>query len=355
MQPSRRKTPLSPADLLGLLPSAVVTVTPEYIIGYANAGAEAFFGEGRAALTGRQIVHFIHPATRLMELIDSAFTNRTLIKEYDAPLGVRGGLRTTNIQILPLDDAPEAMIVIDDRGIVQHMPQRESARFTSGMASILAHEVKNPLSGIRGAAQLLEKAVSDEDAKLTALIVSEVDRIKDVIEEMEIFSNPSELKVENVNIHEVLQYVRLLSEQGFASHIRFREVYDPSIPDVPGHRNLLIQLILNLVKNSSEALAKHPTPSITLSTSYQGGLRMKTPGTRGSRALPVVVSIEDNGPGIAADLRASIFDPFVTTKEGGHGLGLAVVAKIVADHGGVIALDENVKEGSRFRIFLPAA
>jgi two-component system nitrogen regulation sensor histidine kinase GlnL len=223
------------------------------------------------------------------------------------------------------------------------------------MASILAHEVKNPLSGIRGAAQLLQKTVSPDDQQLTELICTEVDRIRDVIEEMEIFSNPSELKTESLNIHEVLQYVRLLAEKGVATHVEFREIYDPSIPDVSGNRNLLIQLFLNIVKNAAEALITHDRAVITLTTSYQSGFRLKPQGGSRSRSLPIVVCIEDNGPGIPTELHGNIFDPFVTTKEGGKGLGLAVVAKIVADHGGVIELDKEVKEGTRFRILLPAA
>jgi two-component system nitrogen regulation sensor histidine kinase GlnL len=342
--------------LLSLLPSGVITLTRNYLIRYANAAAESFLGESMTVLGGREITHFIFPATRLLELVDAAFASKSLLKEYNTTLsGPRVGLRTVNLQVLPLDDGHEALIVIDDRGISQHMPPRESARFTSGMASILAHEVKNPLSGIRGAAQLLQKTVSPDDQKLTSLIVSEVDRIKGVIEEMEIFSNPSELRTESINIHEVLQYVRLLAEQGFAKHVKFKEIYDPSIPDVAGHRNLLIQLFLNLIKNAAEALGQYNSPSIKLTTQYQSGFRFKAPGMQESRSLPVVVCVEDNGAGIPEELRESIFDPFVTTKEGGKGLGLAIVAKIVADHGGAIVLEEGVREGTRFRIFLPAA
>lgn len=338
------------ADLLSLLPNGVITVTRDCVIRYANAAAEDFLGESISALAGKEITQFIYPPTRLLELINTAFETNSLIKEYDITLsGRRIGLRTVNLQILPLDEAQGALIVIDDRGISQHMSPQERARFTHGMASILAHEVKNPLSGIRGAAQLLQKTAAAEDRKLTRLIMDEADRIRDVIEEMEIFSNPSELKTENVNIHEVLQYVRLLSEQGFASEVSFREVYDPSIPGVAGHRNLLIQLFLNLIKNAAEALGQTFEPLITLSTYYQSGFRFN------SRALPVVVCVEDNGPGIPEELRESVFDPFVTTREGGKGLGLAIVMKIVSDHGGTLVLEEGAKAGVRFKIFLPAA
>ena len=342
--------------ILSQLPNGIITVGTDHTIRYANAAAEHFLGESMTVLAGRAITQFILPAAHLKQLLDAAYAEKTLIKEYDTALHIpRGGQRIVNLQIMPLDETQELLIVIDDRGVNHHMPLRETARLASGMASILAHEVKNPLSGIRGAAQLLGKSVYIDDRKLTNLIVSEVDRIKGVIEEMEIFSNPSELKTESLNIHEVLQYVRLLAEQGFARSIAFREVYDPSLPEVAGHRNLLIQMLLNLIKNAAEALEGVKNPVITLSTHFQSGFHFTPAGSTQRRALPIVVSVEDNGTGIAADMRESVFGPFVTTKEGGKGLGLAVVAKIAADHGGTVLLDESVAQGTRFRIFLPGA
>ena len=306
--------------LLALLPNCVICVTRDFNISYANAAAEDFLGESFAVLKSKKLDQFLRPSTHVMELVELVFSGKSLLKEYDVPLsGRQGGIRNVNIQILPLEKESGSLIVIDDRGTSHHMPQRESSRLTSGMASILAHEVKNPLSGIRGAAQLLHKIVSDEDCKLTSLIVDEVDRIKHLIEEMEIFSNPSDLKTESLNIHEILQYVILLAGKGFARHVKFRETYDPSLPDVLGNRNLLIQLFVNLVKNASEAVLGQKNPVITFTTYYKSGFRFKAPGTQESRALPVVVCVEDNGPGIPKELRESIFDPFVTTKEGGKG------------------------------------
>ncbi len=346
-------------ELLAALPSGIITVTRKYVIRYVNAAAEHFLGSSFTALRGHELAHFVYPATRLLELIDAAFEQKVILKEHDFVLsGPRIESRGVTLQVLPLDNAEEALIVIDDRGMAgkfsQHLLHRDNARSASGMASILAHEVKNPLSGIRGAAQLLSKTVNAEDKNLTTLICDEVDRIKNVIEEMEIFSDLSSLATAPVNIHEVLQYVRPIVEKG-SGKVTFKESYDPSIPDVLGHRGLLIQLFLNIIKNAAEALCESTDPVITLATSYQSGFRVKPQESATSLSLPIVISVEDNGPGITADLHKSIFDPFVTTKEGGKGLGLAIAAKIVADHHGNIELDTEIKKGTRFIIHLPAA
>lgn len=347
-------------DLIHLLPSAVIVVSPDYTIRYANAAAEGLLSGSVSVLCGQDLAQFIYPATRLLELVDTAFLQKTLIKEYDVTFsGARMSSRSVNVQVLPIEEATQVMIIIDDREVAgklgQHMHKRDSARVSSNMASILAHEVKNPLSGIRGAAQLLGQTVSTDDQSLTQLICTEVDRIRDVIEEMEIFSDSPHIRTEPLNIHEVLQYVRSIGEKGAAAHVRFKECYDPSLPEVRGNRNLLIQLFLNLVKNAAEALETSKDACITITTYYQSGMRFKKDAASKSEPLPIGIIIEDNGPGIAQELKDSLFEPFVTSKEGGKGLGLAIVAKIVSDHAGAIEWEEKSPQGTRFRILLPAA
>lgn len=342
------------------LPSGVILVSGDYAIHYVNAAAEHFLGSSAVSLTGRDLSEHVHPAGKLVELIDTVFRERVVIREYDFPLsGPRNrSPRPVNLQLLQIEAERRVMIVIDERGVegkVGHfLHQRGHSRSSSAMSSILAHEVKNPLAGIRGAAQLLEQTATPADKALTQLICAEVDRIRDVIGEMEIFSNPALLTTDPVNIHEVLQYVRLIMEKGLATKVVFREIYDPSLPDIAGHRNLLVQLFLNLCKNAAEAMEGQGDATITLSTAYHHGLRYRPARHAKSHALPVAVTIEDNGPGIPDDLKPDLFDPFVTTKAGGKGLGLAIAAKIVSDHGGMIELDEDCQSGARFRILLPA-
>jgi two-component system nitrogen regulation sensor histidine kinase GlnL len=215
---------------------------------------------------------------------------------------------------------------------------------------MLAHEIKNPLSGIRGAAQLLEQTVGDDDRALTRLICEETDRIVRLVDRMDAFSDPSPLAREPVNIHEVLERARQVAQTGFGRHVRFIERYDPSLPPVPGQFDQLVQVFLNLIKNAVEAVAEDG--EIILTTAYQRGVAIAVPGTSQRMNLPLMVAIQDNGEGIPDDLKDHLFDPFVTTKAEGSGLGLSLVAKIIGDHGGLIGFESEPRR-TVFKISLP--
>jgi two-component system nitrogen regulation sensor histidine kinase GlnL len=233
------------------------------------------------------------------------------------------------------------------------MAFRGAARSVTGMAAVLAHEVKNPLSGIRGAAQLLEASVEESDRELTVLIRDEADRIRALVDRMEAFSEKP-ISRTAVNIHRVLEHVRRLAQTGFAENVRFQENYDPSLPPVWGNRDQLVQVVLNLVKNAAEATAAPGItyPEIVLSTGFQHGMRIAVPGTSERVNLPLYVAIRDNGPGIPEDIRPHLFEAFVTSKASGSGLGLSLVAKIVGDHGGLIEVDSRPGR-TEFRLHLP--
>jgi two-component system nitrogen regulation sensor histidine kinase GlnL len=221
----------------------------------------------------------------------------------------------------------------------------------TAMAAMLAHEVKNPLSGIRGAAQLLEEEVSNDSLQLTQLICDETDRIVALVNRMDSFADDRPPERNAVNIHEVLDHVRRLAESGFARHLRIVELYDPSLPPVHGSRDQLVQVFLNLIKNAAEA-APETGGEIQLTTRYRHGTRLAVPGGTEYVDLPLEITVRDNGAGIPDDIKSCLFDPFVTTKQNGTGLGLALVAKIVDDHGGMIDVDSAPRR-TEFRVLLP--
>jgi two-component system nitrogen regulation sensor histidine kinase GlnL len=219
---------------------------------------------------------------------------------------------------------------------------------------MLAHEIKNPLSGIRGAAQLLAAGADAEARELTDLIVAEVDRIAKLVDRMESFTDTRPLRFAPENIHEILGHVRKLAQQGFGADVVIRERYDPSLPLVAAHRDSLVQLFLNLLKNAVEAVDRNG--NIIITTAFRAGLKVRPDAGGTPVSLPVEVRIIDSGPGVAPDLAPHVFEPFVTTKRSGSGLGLALVAKIAADHGGVVEY-ERIGDPARtvFRVLLPLA
>jgi two-component system nitrogen regulation sensor histidine kinase GlnL len=253
------------------------------------------------------------------------------------------------------EEADTVVLSIQAQGIARkidrQLTHRGAARSVTAMAAMLAHEIKNPLSGIRGAAQLLENGLPAQERALTKLICDETDRIVELIDRMEVFADRPPKPRMPVNIHQVLDHVKAVALAGFGKAMRFREEYDPSLPPVLGDRDRLVQVFLNLVKNAAEA-APPEGGEIVLSTAFKPGVRVAAPGSAERVQLPLVVSVQDNGIGIPDDIRAHLFDPFVTTKAKGTGLGLALVAKIVDDHGGVI---EFTSEYGRtvFTVMLP--
>ena len=344
--------------ILNTLPSPVVVVDGDDVIRFANGAAESFFSASASQLLGRCLDHMVSADSPLFPLVHQARRQGGNIVEYGVALeGPRIGAHEVTIQVGPMGDDPDSVaLVLHERSIAEKIDRqlvsRNAARSVTAMAAMLAHEVKNPMSGIRGAAQLLEQKADAPDRELTQLICDETDRICGLIDRIGAFAEDAPVARAAVNIHQVLERARKVAENGFARGIRIAEEYDPSLPPVYGDRDQLIQVFLNLIKNAAEA-APARGGEIVLSTAYEHSLRLSWSNARDGRVhLPLVVTVQDNGPGIAEELQSHLFDPFVTTKPNGTGLGLALVAKVVGDHGGVIEFDSEPRR-TRFHVRLP--
>lgn len=343
--------------LLNALPDPLLQVARDAGVQFANLAAEQFFAASAATLCNGSLHDLLPADSPLFALIEQVFAGGHGVSEYGVILETpRIGSHLVDLHVAPIVEAPDsALVTLRARARAQAIDQlllhRGAARSVTAMAALLAHEVKNPLSGIRGAAQLLDRSVASEDRGLTRLIREEADRICALVDRMEVFDGLHLARREPVNIHQVLTHVRQIAENGFARRTKIDERYDPSLPPVYGNRDQLIQVFLNLVKNAAEA-APRSNGEIVISTAYHHGVRMALPGGDTRVQLPIAVTIQDNGEGVPEDVRAHLFDPFVTTKTGGSGLGLALVAKIIGDHGGVIEFDSAPRR-TAFRVMLP--
>lgn len=347
-----------PSVVLDNLPSPVLVLAGRALV-FANSAAEQLFSLGRSVLLGRPLDDLLAPHSTLLALIGQLEAGAGSISEYGIEIALQRGVAVTvDAHITPIPEAEDhILLVLHPCSMAERLDRGPSGRGTgrsiAGLAQTLAHEVKNPLSGIRGAAQLLAPSLDEEDRSLVQLICDETDRICALVDRMDAFSEPGRIDRRPVNIHLVLEHVRRLAQNGFGRHLRIVELYDPSLPDVEGDRDQLIQVFLNLVKNAAEAT---PTEGgqITLSTHYHHGFRMSV-GAAGERLeLPITVEVRDTGPGVASDMVDHLFQPFVTTKAKGSGLGLSLVAKIVGEHGGLVSYARG-QPGSIFKVRLPTA
>lgn len=338
------------------LPNPALVLDADGRVVDLNSAAEDFLAMSVRALKRQSVPKLAGEDSRLADLIRRVIAQSVALGEYNIELSWPDApVRMADIFAVPVAEG-RVLVLIHPRANAERMGRqltsRDAARSVVGMAAMLAHEIKNPLAGISGAAQLLEMNASPEDQELTGLIREEADRIGKLVGRVEAFGDAGLPRRMPVNIHDVLDRAAKSAKAGFAGHVRFIEEYDPSLPPTPGDPDQLMQVIINLLKNAAEA-APAVGGVIMLKTAYRAGIKVRTP--RGdAESLPLQIEISDNGGGVPEDLKPHLFEPFVTSKASGSGLGLALVSKVIADHGGVISC-ESEPGFTVFRILLPVA
>jgi len=343
-----------PGDLIAGLPSALLVVDPEGKVAQVNAAAESLLNTSEGHLIGQPIARVIV----LPQLFDRGADEPFAAFDVDVPM-LKGMLLRIDVASVPIAGHPGwRMISLHGTTAAQRLAQdrgRSGARYAVHMAQILAHEIKNPLSGIRGAAQLLQGQVDADGARMTRLIRDEVDRIAALIDQMQGFTDTRALERKPENIYAILDHVRELAGNGFARGVTIKDSYDPSLPPVLVHRDSLIQILINLLKNAGEAINPR-SGRITLTTAYRHGVSVSLEGGAKRLLLPIELCVIDNGPGPPPHVVENIFEPFVTSKSSGRGLGLALADKLMRDMGGMI---QFAREGDPpqtvFRLLLPRA
>jgi two-component system nitrogen regulation sensor histidine kinase GlnL len=335
------------------LPFPAFVISGEGEIAEVNDASEGFCMASRKQMQGRALAGFTGEGAAVLDAVAQAQGGMRSVVLHDVQVGWGGQPRgVANVQATRLGEG-EVLLMLHPRSIADKMDRslshRNAARSVAGMAAMLAHEIRNPLAGISGAAQLLSGGLSADDRELTEVIEAEAKRIGDLVNRVEAFGDMGPSAAEPVNIHDILDRAKRAAAAGFAAHMTFKEVFDPSIPPTVGSADQLMQVLVNLLKNAAEAAPAGGV--ITLKTAYHPGVKLSLPGKR-SQGLPIEISVKDNGPGIALGILDDVFEPFVSTKASGTGLGLSLVSKIMADHGGVVDCKSDAN-GTEFKLLLP--
>ena len=343
-----------PTEQLSSLTVAVLLLEPDLTISSANPAAEQMIGIGQKRLIGRNLKDVANfGEDRFYEWL-SRGDSQLSAHSVTSRLGDQGE-RRLDLMLSPVIGYPGwQMLAMFDTTGSETLGDHDEPPLRA--PAILAHEIKNPLSAIRGAAQLLGRKLDEKDKPLTTLIADEVDRIAKLVDRMQDLGREQTDPVAPCNLHEVIRRAISVIEASGENDVRLVEEFDPSLPPVLGNEDALVQVLINLMANARDACRGTEQPTIEIRTRFVSGLVLNAIRLGRPVRLPIEVRISDNGPGIDPALRDHIFEPFVTSKKNGQGLGLALVNKLVRDMDGRITHDRDEKAGrTHFRLHLQLA
>ncbi|MFP6778853.1 MAG: ATP-binding protein [Alphaproteobacteria bacterium] len=339
-------------QVLNNLPTAIIVINEDDDIVFLNYASEILFGESKKTLLNYNLKKILPIDNQIFSLIEQVKKQKYNAIQYDISINdfnkknllvdIEAGINNINEIILSFHKRSIAEQI--DRNVVQ-----KNMHSVTGLSALMAHEIKNPLSGIKGAAQLLNDVVDSSDKDLTIMIVEEVDRIGELVGRVSSISDNNIIKKIPLNIHDVIQRVINIAKTSFAKNCEIKEIFDPSLPEIYGDMNSLIQVFLNLVKNAAES---DKDGNIIIKTGYRHGFNIKVSGSNNKLKLPIYINVIDNGPGIPDSIKNHLFEPFVSSKYGGSGLGLSIVSSIIEEHGGIIEV--NSLDQTIFTVLLPS-
>lgn len=332
---------------------AIILIDPAGIVREANPAAEELLGSSAVRLVGRGLFDILLIADpRVAEALRS--TDGQMIARGLA-IEVARRERRVNLTCSPVAGDPGWRVVtLSETG--QEDEDRDAERIELRAPTVLAHEIKNPLAAIRGASQLLTRRATARDKPLTQLIATEVDRIAQLVDRMQQLGSAATVVSSPCNLHEAIRNAVGTVRTSRGSDVEIVEEFDPSLPPVLADRTALEQILINLIANACDAGREVASPRVVVRTRFNGGLVFNAIRLGKVTRLPIEVSVIDNGTGIDPALRDHVFEPFVSSKPQGQGLGLALVRKLVRDMGGRIAHERDDRAGlTLFRINLPVA
>ncbi|MAN75274.1 MAG: PAS domain-containing sensor histidine kinase [Henriciella sp.] len=339
------------ANLSDLAPFAIIHLDPRRVILTANTEAQILLGHSLSSLQGRNLSEFIYHDSPIFELLDRVSGEEGDVNAHGVV--VSGPAAPKNrLYDVRLRPGPDATIVLAVSETLMRDPS-DSAAGISGFGRILGHEVKNPLAGISGAAQLLLRTADDKQAPLLDVIRSEASRIERLVSRLSAFELFSAPRRDRFNIHQLLDKIMIAEEAAHGGNIILKRAYDPSLPEILGDEDHLHEAFQNIVRNAAEAASETGGKGeVTLQTAFETGFAFSS--KRNARRLQraIRVTVEDNGRGISAETRDQMFDMFSSTKAGGRGLGLSVVSEVVAAHEGRIKVESRPGQ-TKFSVFLP--